>query len=222
MEKNLWSGLASRLVVFGLVALLIYWAMPDSGVSAMRKMNASMQNARSWRVQTVVTEPTKNVESMTEVYCPSRVHTVNKVIMDEGGQHYEENSESIWIEGTNYAKKGLRWVTSQEERSRTASCTWGPRGTDTLLQSLDAVLVAGKIHKGDKRIVNGERCRDWIDPRYLIDLDRKAYRGRQSTGHFVIALAKTVSIPHVMYWLGRSSQFSGLAVLWPEASPIQV
>jgi archaellum component FlaF (FlaF/FlaG flagellin family) len=162
MERNVWSGLASRLVIFGLVALLIFWAMPGSGVSAMRKMNASMQNARSWRVQTVVTEPTKNIESTTEVYCPSRVHTVSKTVMDEGGRHYEENSENIWIEGTNYAKKGLRWVTSQEERSRTASCAWGPLGTDTLLQSLDAVLVAGKIRKGDKRIVNGERCRDWI------------------------------------------------------------
>jgi hypothetical protein len=161
MERNLASGLASRLVIFGLVAALIYWAMPDSGVSEMKKMNASMQNARSWRVQTVVAEPTKNIESMTEVYCPSRVRTVSKAASDEGGRHTEESSENIWIEGTNYTKKGLRWVTSQEERSRTASCAWGPRGTDTLLQLLDAILIAGKIHKGDKRIVNGERCRDW-------------------------------------------------------------
>lgn len=162
MELNLASGLASRLVIFGLLAGLIYWAMPDSGSSEMKRMNAAMQNARSWRVQTVVAEPTKNIESMTEVYCPSRVHTVNKAVIDEGGRHTEESSENIWIEGTNYAKKGLRWVTSQEERSRTASCAWGPRGTDTLLQPLDAILIAGKIHKGDKRIVNGERCRDWI------------------------------------------------------------
>jgi hypothetical protein len=162
MERNLASGLASRVVIFGLLALLIYWAMPDSGVSEMKKMNAAMQNARSWRVQTVLEEPTKNVESMTEVYCPSRVHSVSKAVYDEGGRHFEENSESIWIEGTNYGKKGLRWVTSQEERSRTASCAWGPRGTDTLLQPLDAILIAGKVRKGDKRIVNGERCRDWI------------------------------------------------------------
>jgi hypothetical protein len=162
MELNLVSGLASRLVIFGLLAGLIYWAMPDSGSSEMKRMNAAMQNARSWRVQIVVAEPTKNIESMTEVYCPSRVHAVNKAVIDEGGRHTEESSENIWIEGTNYAKKGLRWVTSQEERSRTASCAWGPRGTDTLLQPLDAILIAGKIHKGDKRIVNGERCRDWI------------------------------------------------------------
>ena len=162
MERNLASGLAARLVVFGLLALFIYWAMPGSGASAMKKMNAAMQNARSWRVQTMVAEPTKIIESLTEVYCPSRVHTVNKTVLDESGRHYEDSSESIWIEGTNYAKKGSRWVTSQEDRSRTASCTWGPRGTDTLLQSLDAILVAGKIQKGDKRIVNGERCRDWI------------------------------------------------------------
>ena len=63
MERNLGSGLAARLVIFGLLVLFIYWAMPDSGVSAMKKMNAAMQNARSWRVQTVLAEPTKNVES---------------------------------------------------------------------------------------------------------------------------------------------------------------
>lgn len=162
MERNLGSGLAARVVIFGLLVLLIYWAMPGSGVSEMKKMNAAMQNATSWRVQTVVAEPTKNVESLTEVYCPSRVHTVNKSVLDEGGQHLEDSSESIWIEGTNYAKRGLRWVISQEERYNTATCKFGPRGTDTLLQPLDAILVAGKIRKGDKRIVNGDRCRDWI------------------------------------------------------------
>jgi hypothetical protein len=162
MERNLASGLAARLVVFGLVVLLIYWAMPSSGVSEMRKMKEAMQNARSWRVQPVVAEPTKSVESLTEVYCPSRVHTVTKSVLDEGGKQIEDNSENIWIEGTSYGKKGLRWVVSQEERSRTASRALGPRGTDTLLQPLDAILIAGKVRKGDKRMVNGERCREWI------------------------------------------------------------
>jgi hypothetical protein len=162
MERNLGSGLAARIVVFGLLALLIYWAMPGSGASEMKKMNAAMQNATSWRVQTVVAEPTKNVESLTEVYCPSRVHSVSKSVIDEGGRHIEDSSESIWIEGTSYAKKGLRWVVSQEERYNTATCKWGPRGTDTLLQPLDAILIEGKIRQGDKRIVNGDRCRDWI------------------------------------------------------------
>lgn len=162
MERNTTSGLASRAVIFGLVALLIYWAVPDSGASALKRMNTALQNARSWRVQTVVTEPTKNGESLTEVYCPSRVRTVNKWVSDEGGRHYDDDSEDIWIDGTSYAKKGTHWVVSQEQRSRTASCSVGPRATDALLQPLDLILTAGKIRKGDKRFVNGERCRDWI------------------------------------------------------------
>jgi hypothetical protein len=164
MERNLGSGLAARVVIFGLLVLFIYWAMPGSGASEMKKMSAAMQNATSWRVQTVVAEPTKNVESLTEVYCPSRVHMVEKSVLDEGGTHQENTSESIWIDGTNYAKKGMRWVVSQEERyrDRTATCKYGPRGMDTLLQPLDAILIAGKIRKGDKRYVNGEQCRDWI------------------------------------------------------------
>jgi hypothetical protein len=162
MERNLGSGLAARVVIFGLLVLFIYWAMPGSGASEMKKMSAAMQNATSWRVQTVVAEPTKNVESLMEVYCPSRVHMVDKSVLDEGGSHQENSSESIWIDGTNYAKKGMHWVTSQEQRYSTATCKYGPRGMDTLLQPLDAILIAGRIRKGDKRYVNGEQCRDWI------------------------------------------------------------
>jgi hypothetical protein len=162
MERIMASGLAARGVIFGLVALLIYWMLPDAGPSALKRMSVALQNARSWRVQTVVTEPTKSVESLTEVYCPSRVRTVNKAVSDEGGRHYEDNSEDIWIDGTSYGKKGSKWVVSQETRSRTASCFAGPRATDALLQPLDLILTTGKIRKGDKRIVNGERCRDWI------------------------------------------------------------
>lgn len=162
MERNLGSGLAARVVIFGLLVLFIYWAMPGSGASEMKKMSAAMQNATSWRVQTVVAEPTKNVESLTEVYCPSRVHMVEKSVLDEGGTHLENSSESIWIDGTNYAKKGMHWETSQEQRYSTATCKYGPRGMDTLLQPLDAILIAGKIRKGGKRYVNGEQCRDWI------------------------------------------------------------
>lgn len=155
------SGLAARLVAIGLVALVIYWMLPGAGPSELKRMNVALQNARSWRVQTVVTEPTKSVESLTEVYCPSRVRTVNKAVSDEGGRHYEDDSEDIWIDGTSYGKKGSHWVVSQETRSRTASCAVGPRATDALLQPLDLILTTGKIRKGEKRIVNGERCRDW-------------------------------------------------------------
>jgi hypothetical protein len=161
MERKLWSGLAARLVMFGLAGLLIYWMMPDSGASELKKMRATLQNARSWRVQTLVAEPTKSMESLTEVYCPSRVRSVSKAVYEEGGKQIQDYSENIWIEGTNYAKKGSRWVMSQETRSRTASCALGPRATDTLLQLLDAVLITGKVRKGDTRAISGEICRDW-------------------------------------------------------------
>src|ERR1700704_5141500 len=98
MERNLANGLAARAVIFGFVILLIYWVSPNSGVSEFKKMSAAMQNARSWRVRTVVAEPTKNIESLTEVYCPSRIHSVTKATIEEGGKRLEENSETVWIE----------------------------------------------------------------------------------------------------------------------------
>jgi hypothetical protein len=166
MDRKLKSGLAARAVIFGLAAVLIYWVLPDAGLSALRKMNAAMQNARSWRMDTVVTEPTKKGESTVEVYCPSRFHEVSKESYEQGGKQYEETSESFWIEGTSYMKKGPKWVISQEERAErartTASCSRGPRSTDALLDRMDFILMTGKIRKGDRRTVNGDQCRDWI------------------------------------------------------------
>lgn len=162
MEPNLARSLASRAIVFGLVIVLLYYISPDSGVSALRKMNGALTNARSWKVHTVVNEPTKNIESTVEVYCPSRLHSVQKSKVTDGGMPVESSSEFIWIEGANYHRKGLRWTVTGEERMQTASCAMGPRASDTLLQSLDLILLNGKVQKGGKRLVEGVRCRDWI------------------------------------------------------------
>lgn len=156
------NGLVARGVLLALVAVLLYWAWPDSGVAALKKMRAAMQNARSWRINTIVNEPTKKLESTIEVYCPSRFHEVTQGVLEEGGSRLEQSSESYWIEGTSYAKKDSKWVVSQEQRSRAASCSFGPRATDTLLDRLDYVVTSGKVRKGKKRIVDGAPCRDWI------------------------------------------------------------
>jgi len=162
MERSTTNALVARGVVLALVAGLLYWAWPDSGIAALKKMNSAMQNARSWRVETAVNEPTKKAQSTVEVYCPSRFHEVSTASHEEGGSHLEESSESYWIEGTSFAKKGSQWVISQEERSRSASCTYGPRSTDALLDRLDSVITMGKVRKGDKRVINGDPCRDWM------------------------------------------------------------
>jgi hypothetical protein len=69
VEGKLASGLAERVVVTALVALVVYWMLPGAGPSELKRMNVALQNAKSWRVQTVVTEPTKNVNSLAEAYC---------------------------------------------------------------------------------------------------------------------------------------------------------
>jgi hypothetical protein len=90
------------------------------------------------------------------------VHEVTNASREEGGNVFEESSESYWIEGTLYSKKDSQWIISQEQRSRTVSCAYGPRSTDALLDRLDSVISMGKVRKGDKRTVNGDLCRDWI------------------------------------------------------------
>lgn len=163
MERGLANGLAARVVIFGFVILLIWWVLPDSGSSEFKKMSEAMQNARSWRVHTVVQEPTKSVDALTEVYCPSRVHVITKSTIEQGGTKYEQSSESIWIEGTSYTKQENGWVMTEElRRQNTSECMWGARGSDVLLAQMDAIARLGKIRKGGKREVSSFACRDWI------------------------------------------------------------
>lgn len=162
MERSVASSLAARAVIFGFVALLIWWVLPSGGVSEFKKMSDAMRNARSWRAQTVVNEPTKNIETLTEVYCPSRVHTVTTSKIEEGGKRIEQSSETIWIEGRSYTRRENGWQFSSEDREHSAVCIWGPRGNDAMLGQMDIIGVVGKIRKGDKREVGGFRCRDWI------------------------------------------------------------
>jgi len=162
MERFLANSLASRAIIFALVMILIYWAWPDSGVSEFKKMSVAMQNARSWRMETTVSEPTKKVQSTLEVYCPSRFHEVSSSVIEQGGDRIEDSSENFWIEGTSYARRGTQWVISQEERYHSGSCAYGARRTDALLERLDPILTLGKIRKGEKRFISDKPCRDWI------------------------------------------------------------
>jgi hypothetical protein len=87
-QRKLKNGLAVRAIIFGLIAALIYWFLPDAGQSAFRKMSAAMQNAQSWCIDIAVAEPTKHVETTLEFCCPARYHLVRK---QAGGTPFEPN-----------------------------------------------------------------------------------------------------------------------------------
>lgn len=162
MKRNLGRFLAGRGVFVAVVALVVYYMTPGSGVSQFKEMNAALQNARSWRVHTVLNEPTRSSETSTEVYCPDRVHTAMKMTLDEGGRHIEDESETIFITGSVYTKKALGWSLRQDERYGSAACVWGPRGSDQALGQMDVIVRIGKIRKGGQRLVSSGWCRDWI------------------------------------------------------------
>ena len=87
---------------------------------------------------------------------------MQKSVLTDGGKTIENSSELIWIEGASYQRSGLHWTVTSEDRMQTTSCSMGPRASDSLLQSVDMILLNGKVRKSEKRWVDGERCRDWV------------------------------------------------------------
>ena len=149
--------LAARATFVVLAGVVIFYLLPDGGVTQFKRMNQAMQNARSWRSHSVVTEPAHEEDSMMEVYCPSQIHSKNTVT---AGTTSTE-SEIIETANASYIHKEGGWERAEKIASSSGVCFWGPRGIDGLLGQLDAVMRLGKISKGSSRFVNGERCRDW-------------------------------------------------------------
>jgi hypothetical protein len=163
MERNLKSGLIAQAVILGLISAVIYLFLPDAGQSELKRMSAAIQNAHTWRVEVVVSEPTNHEEITIEFYCPTRYHRKDKRVYQEGGQQYEVENESYWLDGVVYGMQGPNLaIVGHDVVPTLSACTHGAQSADHLFDRMDTILATGKVRKSAKRLVNGEPCRDWI------------------------------------------------------------
>jgi hypothetical protein len=156
LKRRLGAGAAMLLLLLISVAIYLH---SSQGPDEFRKMDHALRLAQSWRSHRVMNEPDRSNDAHMEVYCPSSVHTWQT--STSYGQPPQE-SETIDTINGSYMRKGSDWMLAGvSERMISSPCTWGPRGMDDFLGTMDVVLQSGRIHRGDTRRVNGDLCRDW-------------------------------------------------------------
>lgn len=162
MQHNLKRILvtATALLFLALTAVAIY-IRSNQGPEEFRQMDHALRLAQSWRSHRVMREPDRSNDQRMEVYCPASVHiwqsstsygqppVQSEIIETFSGSFVRKSPDSDWM------------LAGDSERMITSPCQWGPRGIDDFLGSLDVVLQAGRIHRGDMRRVNDDLCRDW-------------------------------------------------------------
>ncbi|HET6179792.1 MAG TPA: hypothetical protein VFE61_22915 [Candidatus Sulfotelmatobacter sp.] len=170
MGDRYWLWVGARLLVgLALVAWVGSYVGAGSGEKEFQKTLDAMKQVRSVRVASTANQPgVQHNEMLWEVDCKRdiahrQMHMVNistnppsdmkQDQMFVAGHGFERKSDGSWA-ASNYIYGG--W-------SARGYCTNLAQGIDSnLLPQIATMIKRGIIQKGDKKTVNGVRCREWL------------------------------------------------------------
>lgn len=166
--------MGNRLWIGGIVlAGLFFWGVgyvvsPNGGDEEFQKMLEAMTHVKSFRGTFVGTTPnTQHTERLWEVDCSRAV--VHKRSQDlPNGANATETLEDQYLVGSDqlYARNNNGSWDQTKYTAAAYSASWYcdnlAQGTvRDLLPDVRALLRSATFGKGDKKTVNGVRCRDW-------------------------------------------------------------
>lgn len=172
MEGRYWIWMGARLVA---AVVIVGWAASyltpgnGSGEKEFKKTLEAMKQIRSVRIATVA-EPQANQHSEIswELVCAQDAYRYRwHFVQSDSEQPAEVNQEEINVGSTKYERKpNDTWQAHRYPPGVTAASTTCARlaqGTETrMLPDISTMIQRAIIQKGDKKTVNGMRCREWL------------------------------------------------------------
>ena len=207
MGGRYWIAMAVRLVVAAvIVGCLVSYIGPGSGEKEFQKTLAAMKQVHSFRVAFSGGGAGQVTEMLWEIDCTRGIvheqsHMVdssvdpprefNRDILSAAGKEYTRQPDGSWSKGLYGASTPGIWF-----------CRNLAAGADSnLLPGIATMIRRGVIQKGDKKMVNGVRCRE-----YRVTL-KGGLRGLE---HDTVCIGLADSLPYEMTvdWEGSRSTFS--------------
>jgi hypothetical protein len=164
-----WLWLGARLVI---AAILVGWGltylMPGGGEKEFQRALTAMKQVQSVRYSMVVDpSPKHHSEGKGELTCQQDAfHSVSHMVLQDEGQSADINEELVRTGDSEFRRQadGSWRQTSQSlvgPRPGTM-CRYLVEGFDTeVLPPMEQMLKRGIIDKGEKKTVDGVRCREW-------------------------------------------------------------
>jgi hypothetical protein len=169
MRDRYWLGVGARLLA-GVV--IIAWALSylgtGSGEKEFQKTLKAMKQVHSFRVTSASSAGTQHSEALWEVDCDhDRLHYQWHGVVTSTSPPIEIKRDEITVAGREYDRQtDGSWASpkySKRVGSTKSYCGYLAQGTDSnLLPPIATMIQRGVIQKGDKKTVNGVRCREWL------------------------------------------------------------
>ena len=170
MNSRYWLWLGARLLV---AVVIVGWAATylfsgSSGEKEFQRSLDAMKQVRAVRVATVAdTTSTEHIEMSWELVCaqdafrykwhlvesdPDKAADIDQEEIHVGTTSYEHRPDDSWKPGSS----------SIGSTNPSGICRRLAQGAESrVLPDLGAMVKRGIIQKGDKKTVNGIRCREW-------------------------------------------------------------
>lgn len=163
----LWVG-ARLLVAVVIVAWAASYLGSGGGEKEFQKTLEAMKQVHSFRMVYTSNTSAQQNESLWELDCDRNLlhHHMHLVIKDPNVTSPEMNQDDTNVAGREYNRKeDGTWVPSKyasTSGSAKAYCSQLAQGLDSgILPQVATMIKRGIIQKGDKKTVNGVRCREW-------------------------------------------------------------
>jgi hypothetical protein len=149
------------LIRFGyipVILLLLYlWLLPSAAERQLKHTQVALQKATSWHMESRAVGPDHDENTIQDVVCPNTFSQIIRVDMHNGAPSTE--MATVELPTAEYERAtGSDWKRHEHTLRGSKDCLVHP----PLLESIHDMLMIGKSEKGEKRVVAGESCRDWV------------------------------------------------------------
>jgi len=169
MDGRYWLWIGARLLVG---AVIVAWAVSylgtGSGEKEFQKTLDAMKQVHSFRMSyTASPVSTEHRDMLWELDCDRDLLHHHMHLQQTDPRPFEMSQDETVIAGREYGRKDDgTWLPSHygtASGSAKAYCNRIAQGVDSgLLPQIATMIKRGIIQKGDKKTVNGVRCREWL------------------------------------------------------------
>jgi len=201
----LWVA-ARLLVAVAIVAWAASFLGTGSGEKEFQKTLDAMRKVRTFRVAFSSTNEIQNNVMLWEVDCDKDILHHHWHVVRKSDPPSDMDYDQTYVAGKEYDRKSDgTWVPSQASGFTGAGkvyCNELAQGTDSgILPEIATMIKRGVIQKGDKKTVNGVRCREW-------KVTMKG--GNRGLEHDTICIGLEDRLPYerIVDWDGSRTTFS--------------
>ena len=197
MEGRYWLWLGARLLV---AVVIVGWAFSyltpgSSGEKEFQRTLDALKQVRSVRVATA-SDPTatRHSDVSWELVCAQNAYRYSLHVVETDPKNPAETTqEEVHVGSTEYEhKKDDSWQAHQYPggvRAASTICGKLAQGMDSgVLPEIATMIRRGILDKGDKKAVNGVRCREW----------KVTLAGRNGLEHDTVCLGLDDHLPYEM------------------------